>query len=410
MESQDAAFYARNGITYLKQDSCNAPSDHQTAFTEYATMRDALNATGVPFFFSLCGWESWYAPVCHALGNSCRIGPDDSNWAGVLSDIDAMAPLFPFAGPGGFNDPCLLLGRDVNGNADVSDQQGRFQFSMWATLAAPMLLSSNVRNLTAMQLETYKNLEVIAVGQDAWGRQGQRLVGGPISGGGGGDNPPLTTAPCAAGGTKAQTWTFVTSGAAAGYLQAGTGLCADADDCSAPLIAFDCVTTGGTCCGAACYDGLKFALRGDGALTTAGASGACVTAQGAGAQALLAPCATPLAPTQVWAHDAASGALTNGGACLTAGAAGTGANVWGRPLANGDLALTFINAGLVPADLICGAACIGSISGWEPAQKLAVRDLWAHADMPTTTVAAGINISALEPSGGVRMFRLTPVW
>jgi hypothetical protein len=30
--------------------------DHQTAYAEYSRMRDALNATGVSFFFSLCGW------------------------------------------------------------------------------------------------------------------------------------------------------------------------------------------------------------------------------------------------------------------------------------------------------------------------------------------------------------------
>jgi alpha-galactosidase len=86
-EAQDAAFYARNGILYLKEDSCNASQDHQTAFAEYAAMRDGLNATGVPIFFSLCSWEAWYAPVGHALGNSWRTGPDDINWHGVLGNV-----------------------------------------------------------------------------------------------------------------------------------------------------------------------------------------------------------------------------------------------------------------------------------------------------------------------------------
>ena len=83
-EEQDAAFYAANGIDYVKEDSCGGSQDHQTAYTEYAKMRDALNKTGRQMFFSLCGWEAWYSAYCHALGNSCRIGPDDSNWAGVL--------------------------------------------------------------------------------------------------------------------------------------------------------------------------------------------------------------------------------------------------------------------------------------------------------------------------------------
>ena len=43
--------------------------DHPTGFAEYAAMRDALNATGRPMFFSLCGWNAWYAPVGAALGN-----------------------------------------------------------------------------------------------------------------------------------------------------------------------------------------------------------------------------------------------------------------------------------------------------------------------------------------------------
>jgi hypothetical protein len=37
----------------------------------------------------------------------------------------------------------------------VTDQQGRLQFTMWAMMASPLILSQNVRNLTAMQLATY---------------------------------------------------------------------------------------------------------------------------------------------------------------------------------------------------------------------------------------------------------------
>jgi hypothetical protein len=32
-----------------------------------------------------------------------------------MQDIDTNAPLWPYAGPGGFNNPCLLLGRGNNG-------------------------------------------------------------------------------------------------------------------------------------------------------------------------------------------------------------------------------------------------------------------------------------------------------
>ena len=69
--------------SYLKEDSCNAPKDHTTAFEQYGRMRDALNATNRSIFFSLWGWEEWYAPEGPKLGNSWRVGPDDSNWAGT---------------------------------------------------------------------------------------------------------------------------------------------------------------------------------------------------------------------------------------------------------------------------------------------------------------------------------------
>lgn len=70
-EAQDAQTFAQWGIDYVKEDSCFASSDHATAFAEYAKMRDGLNATGRPIVLSLCGWNSWYAPVGQSLGE-CR--------------------------------------------------------------------------------------------------------------------------------------------------------------------------------------------------------------------------------------------------------------------------------------------------------------------------------------------------
>jgi alpha-galactosidase len=53
-------------------------------------MRDALNATGRPIVFSLCGWNSWYSNPDPNLGykggqslsNLWRIGPDDTTGTG----------------------------------------------------------------------------------------------------------------------------------------------------------------------------------------------------------------------------------------------------------------------------------------------------------------------------------------
>jgi hypothetical protein len=55
-EVKDANTYAFWGIDYLKLDSCH--TDDTPAAVEIAKMRDALNATGRPIFFSLCGMRT----------------------------------------------------------------------------------------------------------------------------------------------------------------------------------------------------------------------------------------------------------------------------------------------------------------------------------------------------------------
>ena len=52
----------------VQVDSCCGSQDHATAFSDYAKFRDALNATGVPVYLSLCGWKSWYAPPDPSIG------------------------------------------------------------------------------------------------------------------------------------------------------------------------------------------------------------------------------------------------------------------------------------------------------------------------------------------------------
>ena len=52
-EKKDANTYAAWGVDYLKLDSCN--TDGTPTAVEYSIVRDALNASGRPIFYSLCG-------------------------------------------------------------------------------------------------------------------------------------------------------------------------------------------------------------------------------------------------------------------------------------------------------------------------------------------------------------------
>lgn len=337
----------------------------------------------------------------------------------------------------------------MHGNQDVTDLQGRAQFSMWAIVAAPMLLSSNVRNLTSYQLETYLNPEVIAVGQDPLGRAGQRLAGSTVSltrthkgasaprtsndrfkskriGGkkqhelaanvsSGSNDIPITLQACSTGidGTAVTTQQWVYNTPAAGYYQnTASTMCMNLDDCGSDIIAFQCVTSGGTCCGPDCYQNLQWQLSEvDGSLTSPLVPGQCVTADGQGAQVSLMPCIAG-SPGQTWSYDEPTQMmqLADGGGCLTVGGGNqTRSAIWGRPQADGSWAIAMINADSNPLNMTCDWQCLAA-TGWETEQTLTVRDLWARADLPMTNVSVGISVSNLPADGGIAMFKLTPYW
>jgi len=176
-EGVDAETFASWGVDFLKEDSCYADSDHHdVAIADYMRMRDALNATGRPIFFSLCGWHTWYAPVGRSLGNSWRISGDVSDWSSVYAAAQLNSELSPFAGPGGWNDPDMLVGSSAGGAIHNTPEQSRTQFSLWSIMASPLLIGSNLLGMSKYDLETYSNTEVIAVNQDALGVQGKPIA------------------------------------------------------------------------------------------------------------------------------------------------------------------------------------------------------------------------------------------
>jgi alpha-galactosidase len=107
-EAQDAQWMADAGADYVKEDSCCGSQDQPTAFAEYGLMRDSLNKTGRPIYFSLCGWEVWYAPVGDTLGNSWRIAGDGSGWGPLTNCMNTMAGITQYAGPGTYIHTCGL--------------------------------------------------------------------------------------------------------------------------------------------------------------------------------------------------------------------------------------------------------------------------------------------------------------
>jgi alpha-galactosidase len=186
-EEQDAKMYAEWGIDYLKYDLCSfipdvmqkqAPNDKaaqmKLMFAAYDKMGKALEATGRPIVFSLCqyGWDSpWeWAPAIG--GNLWRTTGDiDPTWDRMYVILSQQEGLEKYAGPGHWNDPDML---EV-GNGKLTLEENRTHFSMWAMLAAPLLAGNDLPNMKPEVHDILTNKDVIAIDQDALGKQGARV-------------------------------------------------------------------------------------------------------------------------------------------------------------------------------------------------------------------------------------------
>lgn len=177
---QDARQYAAWGVDYLKYDWCS--NEGQKAEAAYRTMSDALKASGRPIVFSICEWgESQPWTWGKGIGHLWRVTADirdcyqckfDWGGVGVLDIIDIMADLYPYAGPGHWNDAEML---EV-GNGGMTHDENITHFSMWCMLATPLMAGNDLRNMDAESRTILTNKEAIAVNQDPLGQQARRFM------------------------------------------------------------------------------------------------------------------------------------------------------------------------------------------------------------------------------------------
>ncbi len=188
---QDMDTFAAWGFDAVKVDYCGGlrvPETGATPEVQFSAIAQALrnNSSHRPMLLnisnpdSLNGVGMWlttwtYAP---ALADSWRTGFDIAVGPGtafqkVLRNLDWDALHPELATHGHFNDPDNLIP-----TLGLSAAQARAQFSMWAMLAAPLMLSADPTRLSAVPLSTYENREVIGIDQDPLGTQGTRVRSG----------------------------------------------------------------------------------------------------------------------------------------------------------------------------------------------------------------------------------------
>jgi alpha-galactosidase len=145
-------------------------------------MSEAIKASGHPIVLSICEWgENKPWEWGEGIGHLWRVTPDiraiydgvfDWGGVGVLQCIDAAADLYPYAGPGHWNDAEML---EV-GNGELTWDESVTHFSMWCMLAAPLMSGNDLREMDYKTRQILTNKEVIAVNQDPLGKQGIRFM------------------------------------------------------------------------------------------------------------------------------------------------------------------------------------------------------------------------------------------
>ncbi|HEY3758876.1 MAG TPA: glycoside hydrolase family 27 protein [Solirubrobacteraceae bacterium] len=191
---QDVNTFAAWGFDAVKVDFCGGVRQGLQPASAYASFHEAIvhNSSHHPMLLSICDYlqPGQFATEVPTLqnssfssytfgpssGNSWRtdtdVGvPGDVEFGSVLRNLDADAAQPEAAGPGHWNDPDYL-GPDQG----MSAAQFRSQFSMWAMLAAPLMVSADLISLSSASQTTISNREAIAIDQDPAGLQA-RLLG-----------------------------------------------------------------------------------------------------------------------------------------------------------------------------------------------------------------------------------------
>lgn len=141
-------------------------------------------------FYMSCGGMGRAKPWSSEVANIWRIGNDHldcwtdgpcpravgyhSNGHGTKQAIGYFRGASKFAGPGGWNtgdflktggESCDLAAKPGDLCPKQTLEEYRTEFTMWSMASSPLLVSTDVRNLTQIQRQILLNVEVIAIDQ-----------------------------------------------------------------------------------------------------------------------------------------------------------------------------------------------------------------------------------------------------
>ena len=175
-EKNDAKQMAEWGVDYLKYD-------WRIDLNSAQRMSVALRNSGRDIFYSLSNSAPFaLAKDWEHLAISWRTGPDiRDSWLSLYFSAFTIDKWAPYAGPGHWNDPdMLIVGKVTTGTAlhptRLTPDEQYSHVSLFSLLSAPLMIGCPIEQLDAFTLNLLSNDEVIAIDQDPLGKSARLLL------------------------------------------------------------------------------------------------------------------------------------------------------------------------------------------------------------------------------------------
>ena len=184
----DAKTYADWGYDYLKYDWCSyggvaVGSGHGNLMLPYRLMGEALKAQKRDIVFSLCQYGMGYVSTWgESLGGNCwrTTGDITDTWSSMNSIIHQQIDSWPYARPGAWNDPdMLIVGRLGWGSlrpTRLTHNEQYSHMSLWAVCCSPLLIGCDLTQMDDFTKSLLTNDEVLETNQDELGAQAARVA------------------------------------------------------------------------------------------------------------------------------------------------------------------------------------------------------------------------------------------
>lgn len=177
--SADARQWAEWGVDYLKYDW------HPNEVPETAEMFSALRTSGRDIIYSLSNAAPFeFAGELSHLANSWRTTGDIRDyWGSVLRIGFSQEKWRPFAGPGHWNDPDMLVVGYVGWGpklhpSRLTPSEQYTHITLWSLLSAPLLIGCDLERIDDFTFNLLANDDVLAIDQDPLGQPAVQLTTG----------------------------------------------------------------------------------------------------------------------------------------------------------------------------------------------------------------------------------------